>query len=43
MLVALEEATTAIAGKNDNTVLLLDRNGKQVMTLKRIPLPAQED
>ena len=42
MLVALEEATTAIAGKNENTVLLLDRNGKQLMTLKRIPLPDQE-
>lgn len=36
MLVALEEATTAIAGKNENSVLLLDRKGKQLMTLKRL-------
>ncbi len=43
MLVALEEATTAIAGKKDKTVLLLDRKGKQVMTLKRIPLPSEEE
>jgi len=42
MLVALEEATTAIAGKNENTVLILDRKGNQRMTLKRIPLPEQE-
>ncbi len=42
MLVALEEAVTAIAGKNEDTVMLLDRKGKQLMTLKRIPLPKEE-
>lgn len=39
MMVALEEAATAIAGKNSRTVLLLDEKGQQVMTLKSIPLP----
>lgn len=42
MLVALEEAQTAIAGKNEKTVLFLDSKGKQVMTLKRLPLPSEE-
>lgn len=42
MLVALEEAYTAIAGKNEKTVLLLNNKGKQVMTLKRIPLPVEQ-
>lgn len=41
MLVALEEACTAIAGKNDETVLLLDRKGKQVMTLRKIADPEE--
>lgn len=39
MMVALEQATTAIAGKNMRTVMLLDEKGKQVMTLRRIDLP----
>lgn len=43
MLVALEEAKTAIAGKHDDTVLLLNRKGKEVLQLKRIPLPAEEE
>lgn len=42
IMVALEEATTAIAGKNDDTVLLLDSKGKQLMTLQRIPLTSNE-
>ncbi len=41
MLAALEEACTAIAGKNDETVLLLDRKGKQVMTLRKIADPEE--
>ena len=36
MLVALERTSSAIAGKNDKTVLLLDNKGKVTMTLKRI-------
>lgn len=43
MLVALEEAATAIEGKKENSVLILDRKGRQLMTLKRIPLPEQND
>ncbi len=35
-MVALEQAVTAIAGKKENTVLLLDSKGKEVMTLKRV-------
>lgn len=42
MLVALEEARTAISGKNDDTVLLLNKAGKELMTLKRIPLPNED-
>lgn len=38
MLVALEETTSAIAGTADDTVLLLNADGKQVLTLKRIPI-----
>ena len=34
MLVALEETASAIRG-NGNQVILLDKNGKQVMTLLR--------
>ena len=36
IMVALEQAVTAIAGKKENTVLLLDSKGKEVMTLKRV-------
>ena len=43
MMVALEQAATAIAGKNSRTVLLLDEKGQQVMTLKSIPLPEAEE
>ena len=38
IMVALEQAVSAIAGKNDDTVLLIDGNGKELMTLKRIPV-----
>lgn len=43
MLVALESTASAIAGRNDNTVLLLDAAGKEMMTLRRIPIPQMED
>ncbi len=43
MLVALEETATAVAGKNEDTVLLLDKKGKEVMTLKRIPLTSTDN
>lgn len=36
MMVALEMTRTAIGGKDDKTVLLLDGKGKELMTLKRI-------
>ena len=36
IMVGLEQAASAIAGKKENTVLLLDAKGKEVMTLKRI-------
>lgn len=36
IMVGLEQAVSAIAGKKENTVLLLDAKGKEVMTLKRI-------
>ncbi|MDE6207828.1 MAG: META domain-containing protein [Muribaculaceae bacterium] len=42
IMVALEGAASAIAGKNSNTVLLLDAKGKQVMTLVRIPVEKPE-
>lgn len=42
IMVALEQTVTAIAGKNDDTVLLMDGNGKQLMTLKRIPMTKNE-
>ncbi|MCH5221491.1 MAG: META domain-containing protein [Muribaculaceae bacterium] len=38
MLVALEETVTAISGKNDDTVLLLGKDNKELLTLKRIPV-----
>ena len=41
MLVALEETRTAIAG-NDDTVLLMNKSGREVLTLKRIPLPQND-
>ncbi len=36
IVVALEMSVSAVSGKHDDTVLLLDKNGKEVMTLKRI-------
>ena len=41
MLVALEETRTAIAG-NDDTVLLMNKSGREVLTLKRIPIPQND-
>ena len=38
MLVALELARSAIAGKHDDTVLLLDGKGNEVLRFKRIPV-----
>lgn len=38
IMVALEQTATAIAGKNSDTALFLDSNGKQLMTLKKIPV-----
>lgn len=43
MLVALEETATATAGRNTDTAILKDANGKTLMTLKRIPLAEGED
>lgn len=37
MLVALESTASAIAGRHESTVLLLDKNGRELMTLRRIP------
>lgn len=39
ILVALEETKTAIASHADGTVLLINKDGKELLTLKRIPLP----
>lgn len=38
MLVALEQTETAISGKNDDTVIFLDKDGKELLTLKRVEL-----
>ena len=38
MLVALEQTETAISGKNDDSVIFLDNDGKELMTLKRVHL-----
>ncbi len=43
MLVALESTASAIAGRHDDTVLLLDAAGKEMLTLKRIPSPEMND
>lgn len=42
IMVALETATSAIAGKNADTVLLLDAKGKELMTLRRSAVSAEE-
>ena len=36
MIVALEETATAIEGKHKNTALLLDKKGKELLTLRRM-------
>lgn len=36
IMVALESTASAIAGKNDDTVLLIDKKGKELLTLRRI-------
>lgn len=43
IMVALERAASAIAGKNSDTVLLLDSAGKEVMTLRRLPVDNNKD
>lgn len=42
MVLALEQTASAISGRNSQTVLLLDSKGKEVLTLKRIPIPKAE-
>ena len=42
MLVALEEATTVVKG-SDDTILLVDNSGKQVLKLKRLPIERNEE
>lgn len=42
MLVALEEAATVVRGDN-NTVLFLDRSGKNVIKLKRMDIGTEEE
>lgn len=42
MLVALEKSNSAIAGDNYDTVLLTDSKGKELLTLKRLPLDPRE-
>ncbi len=39
MMVALESTASAIAGDNGKTVILLDAKGKEMLTLRRIPVP----
>lgn len=36
IVVALEMSASAVSGKHDDTVLLLDKKGKEVMTLRRV-------
>lgn len=43
IMVALERAASAIAGKNSDTVLLLDNAGKKVMTLKKAPVSNDQE
>lgn len=43
MLVALEEAASAVAGKNDDTVLIFNKTGRELLTLKRIAAVQEED
>lgn len=42
MMVGLEMTRTAIAGKDDKTVLLLDGKGKELLTLRRIETSPEE-
>lgn len=42
IMVALETAASAIAGKNADTVLLLDAKGKELMTLRRSAVAPEE-
>lgn len=41
MLVALEDTRTAVSD-GDDTVLLINKSGREVITLKRIPLPKND-
>ncbi len=42
ILVSLEETASAVAGKNSDTVLLFNSKGKELLTLKKAPLPADD-
>lgn len=42
MLVALEQTVSAISGKDGESVLLLDLKGKELMILKRLPMPEKD-
>ncbi|MBD5234129.1 MAG: META domain-containing protein [Bacteroidales bacterium] len=42
-LLALEETATAIAGKNRETVLLTDSQGRELLTLKRIAVESSQE
>lgn len=43
MIVALEEAYSAIEGRHENTVLLLDKKGKELLTLRRAPVTEDQN
>lgn len=42
ILVGLEQAVTAVAGKHADTVILLDAKGRQTLALKKIPITENE-
>lgn len=42
MMVALESTATAIASDRDDTVILLDAAGREMITLRRIPMPRRD-
>ena len=42
MMVALESTATAIASDRDDTVILLDAAGREMITLHRIPMPRRD-
>ena len=42
IMVSLETAASAVAGKKDGTALLLDAKGKELMKLRRIAVTSEE-